>query len=492
MTEEPNNWWSRPCGIREVLAVALPLIVQSCFWSIMWFIDRLFLTWYSPEATAAALPGGMYHWTMICLPVGVASYVNTFVAQYHGAGRPRQIGNAVQQAIWLGWVSVPIFLLSIPLAPWLFRGTAATASVEQQEVIYFQVLALGAGAVVIAGAQSSFYTGRGLTKIVMLVNCAGMLLDISLEYVFIFGALGFPRLGIAGAALTTAISNWVTVGLFWLLMRRPAERVTYGLDDHHVNWNLLRRLVYFGLPSGLPQLIEGVAFTLLTNSVARVGLVAGAATSIAFTVNAVAFVPMIGINIAVSTLVGQKLGENRPDLAERATWTAMILGMLYTGFFAALYLLIPEWFLSLHAAQAGDTLFPEVRATTIVLLRFVAIYCFFDATQIVLIGALRGAGDTRFILFASGLISAIAIVTGRVLEWQYEWRERGVALYGWWWVLTAWILTLGIVYFARFVGGKWREMRVIEPELPDAERDVEIGTPERQALKVEAVESRAL
>ena len=181
MTEESNNWWSRPCGIREVLVVALPLIVQSCFWSIMWFIDRLFLTWYSPEATAAALPGGMYHWTMICLPVGVASYVNTFVAQYHGAGRPRQIGNAVQQAIWLGWVSVPVFLLSIPLAPWLFRGTAATASVEQLEIIYFQVLALGAGAVVIAGAQSSFYTGRGLTKIVMLVNCAGMLLDISLE-----------------------------------------------------------------------------------------------------------------------------------------------------------------------------------------------------------------------------------------------------------------------------------------------------------------------
>src|SRR5262245_65248994 len=146
---EGTGWWSRPCGGREVLAVALPLVVQTCFWSIMWFIDRLFLTWYSKEATAAALPGGMYHWTMVCLPLGIASYANTFVAQYYGAGRRRRVGNAVQQAIWFGWLTVPLFLLAIPLAPWLFRGTSENSSIVQQQVIYFQVLALGAGASVI-------------------------------------------------------------------------------------------------------------------------------------------------------------------------------------------------------------------------------------------------------------------------------------------------------------------------------------------------------
>src|SRR4029453_738093 len=374
----------------------------------------------SHEATAAALPGGIYHWVLICLPVGVASYVNTFVAQYYGAGRHRRIGVAVKQGIWFGWLTVPLFLLAIPLAPWLFRGTSYSAEIEQLEAVYFQVLALGAGAVVISGAQSCFYTGRGLTGIVMLVNCAGTLLDITLEYTFIFGAFGFPRLGIAGAALTTAISNWVTVLLFWLLMRRPHEREQFGLDDNHFDWDLLRRLVRFGLPSGLPQLIEGGAFTLLTNAVASLGLVAGAATSIAFTVNAVAFVPMIGLNIAVSTLVGKKPGENRPDLAARATWTSLTLGMIYTGFFAALYLLIPSWFLVAHTAFASASDFAAVRETTVVLLRFVALYCFFDATQIMLVGALRGAGDTRFILFASGLLAIIAIATGKFCERFFE------------------------------------------------------------------------
>jgi MATE family multidrug resistance protein len=461
---ESGSWWSRPCGGREVLAVALPLIVQTCFWSLMWFIDRLYLSWYSNEATAAALPGGMYHWTMICLPAGIASYANTFVAQYTGAGRKHRVGNAVHQAIWFGWATVPLFLLSIPLAPWLFIGTSDNPEIVQQEVLYFQVLALGAGAAVITGAQSCFYTGRGLTGIVMLVNCIGTLLDISLEYTFIFGAFGFPRLGIAGAALTTAISNWATVLMFWWLMRRPAERVEFGLDDNRLDWSLFRRLIRFGLPNGLPQLVESIAFSLLTISIARASDIGGAATSIALTINAMAFVPMIGLNITVTTLVGQKLGENRPDLAERATWTAMIMGMAYTGLFAVLYLSIPDVFLMLHTAFAKED-FHQVRSATILLLRFMAAYCIFDATQIVLIGALRGAGDTKFIMLATSLISMISVGIGWKCEEVFQWREHGIALWGWWWVLTAWIFVLGSVYMLRFLGGKWKAMRVIEPEL---------------------------
>jgi MATE family multidrug resistance protein len=466
---EPTGWWSRPCGGREVLAIALPLVVQTCFWSIMWFVDRLYLTWYSPQATAAALPGGMFHWVLICLPMGIASYVNTFVAQYYGAGRPKRIGLAVNQGIWFGWAMVPLFLLAIPLAPWLFSLFNYEPELRPLVQIYFQVLALGAGAVVISSAQSSFYTGRGLTGIVMLVNVAGTLLDISLEYLFIFGAFGFPGLGIAGAAWTTVISNWSTVLMFWLLMRRPAERAAFGLADHRFDGEIFRRLLRFGVPSGLPQLVEAGAFTLLTNAVAAISLVAGAATSLTFTINAVAFVPMIGLNIAVSTLVGQKLGENRPDLASRATWTAMQIGLVYTVLFGVLYVVIPAFFLGAHTAFADDPTFPAVRATTIVLLRFVALYCIFDSLQIVFVGALRGAGDTRFILWNTSIISILFLSLGYFLEHQLGWKESGYALYGWWWILTGWIFALGVTYLARFEQGRWKSMRVIEPDLAPPE-----------------------
>ena len=468
-TERSGNWWTRPCGGRDVVSIALPLVVQSAFWSIMWFIDRMFLMWYSPDAMAAALPAGMYHWTMICLPIGIASYVNTFVAQYYGANRHDRIGLAVKQGIWFGWLMVPLFLLAIPLAPLIFPGDKPSPEIVRLEIIYFQVLALGAGPLVVSHAQSSFYTGRGLTVVVMLVNVAGTCVNAALDYVLIFGHFGFPELGIAGAGLATAIGNWFTVGVFWLLMRRKINRERYGLGTHRFDWELFRRLLRFGVPSGLPLLVEAGAFTLLIKYVSEISLVASAATSLAFNVNAVAFVPIIGLSIAVSTLVGQKLGENRPELAARATWTALVIGLAYTGLFGLLYIGVPDWFLAAHAAGADPEQFAKIHAVTLILLRFVALYCMFDATQIVFVGALKGAGDTRFILLASLILSIVAIVGGRLVQHQFEWNRYGWSLYGWWWVLTAWIFALSVVYLLRFVQGKWQAMRVIEPEIPDVD-----------------------
>jgi MATE family multidrug resistance protein len=263
------------------------------------------------------------------------------------------------------------------------------------------------------------------------------------------------------------VANWSIVLIYWLLMRRPADRRTYGLDANLIDWELFRRLLRFGVPSGLPMLVEALGFTLLIKQLASIGRAEAAATNLAFNVNAVAFVPLIGLSIAVSTLVGQKLGENRPQLAARATWTAVVLAVLYTGVFAVLYAGVPELFILAHAAQADPAEFAPVRALTITLLRFVALYCFFDALQIVFLGALRGAGDTRFILLNACAVSALAILTGSLCESHFQWAEYGWQLWGWWWVLTGWIFTLGMVYLARFVQGKWRTMRVIEPELPD-------------------------
>ena len=135
---ERESWWSRPCGGREVLAIALPLVVSTMFWSIQWFVDRMFLMWHSSAEMTAALPAGMAHWTMICFPAGIASFVNTFVAQYHGEGKPERIGLAVAQGVRLGWICTPLFLLSIPLAPLLF-GASADREVAKLESGVFPI-----------------------------------------------------------------------------------------------------------------------------------------------------------------------------------------------------------------------------------------------------------------------------------------------------------------------------------------------------------------
>jgi MATE family multidrug resistance protein len=431
-----ENWWNRPCGPAEVLQIALPMMISTGFWSLQWFVDRMFLLWYSGDAMSAAFPAGMLHWTMICLLVGIASYVNTFVAQYYGARHRERIGLAVALGVRLSLLLTPLFLLSIPLAPLLLAQSGATAEIGELSVQYFQILAFGAGGTVLSNALSSFYTGRGLTRVVMIVQGFATALNLVLDYLLIFGKLGFLEMGIAGAAWATVAAQWFSAAVFWLLMQRPAEREEFGLDDgNRFDGGLFWRLLWFGAPGALPLLIEAAAFSLLTVFVSRLGKVEAASTSLAFNVNAIAFIPVYGVSIAVGTLVGQKLGENRDDLAAKATWTSLALALVYTGFFAVLYVAVPEMFLAAHAAFSDPQEFAAVRATTVVLLRFVAAYCLFDAVQTVFVGALKGAGDTRFVLLATAVISITGVTAGRLVELGLD-----GGLYGWWWVLSGWLL----------------------------------------------------
>ncbi|NUQ64502.1 MAG: MATE family efflux transporter [Pirellulales bacterium] len=446
-----------------MLALALPLIVSTMSWTVMNFIDRMFLLWHSRESMAASLPAGMLHFTMICLPLGLASYANTFVAQYHGAGRPDRIGLAVWQGVWIGLVTTPLFLAAIPLAPALFLASGHTGSLLQQEVTYFQVLTFGAGAGVLCGALSSFFTGRGVTWVVMLVDSSGAAMNVLLDYAWIFGHWGLPAMGIEGAAWATVVSQWFRVFLYLVLIHTRSNRQTFRVAaGRRIDWPLLRRLVRFGGPNGLQLLVEVAAFTIFLLLVGRLGEGAMAATTLAFNINSVAFVPMLGLGLAVTTMVGQQLGSGRADLASRATWTSAWIAGVYTGVIGIFYVLTPDLLMIGHAAGTSPEQFIELRDITVVLLRFVAAYCLFDAMTIVFASAIKGAGDTRFILW-----NTIVVSPGPVLVTWAGVRWFGLGLVWCWIVVTAWICVLGVIYLGRFLQGRWREMRVIEPDFVD-------------------------
>lgn len=462
-TTHADGWWSRPCGGREVFRLALPLVISTASWSLTLFVDRMFLLWHSTSQMAAAMPAGMLHFTLLCFPLGVATYVNTFVAQYEGSGRPERIGLSVWQGVWVGLAATPLFLLTIPLAPLLFAAAGHTPHLAALETVYYQTLAYGAGGAVVAAAMSSFFTGRGETRVVMVVDCSAAAVNVVLDYAWIFGRWGFPELGIEGAAWATVVSQWLKVLLYWRLMMTPANRRVYGIvQGRRFDADLMRRLLRFGGPNGFQFLVEVLAFSIFIMLVGRLGEHAMAATTLAFNVNSVAFIPMLGLGVAVTTIVGQQLGRDRPDMAARATWTALWMAVAYMGVMSALYVAAPDLFLMGHASGAAPDEFAALRNTTVVLLRFVAAYCLFDALNIVFVGALKGAGDTRFVLWNNLIVAPVPIFAG----WW------GITRLGWglvwcWVVITAWICALGVVFCARFLHGRWRTMRVIEPDIPN-------------------------
>ena len=326
MNRVVRHWWTRRCGVREVLVLSLPLVISTSSWTLMNFIDRMFLMWHSKEELAAAMPAGMMYFTLVCIPMGIALYVNTFVAQYHGAGRNERIGPVVWLGAMIAAGSTPLFFLTIPIVPQLFVIAGHAHDVARLEATYFQVLTFGAGGAVMCAALSTFFTGRGETSVVMYANITQSVLNIVLDYLWIFGHAGFPEMGIAGAGWATIVSIWVKAAIYAVLIRRPRYWTAYGFaNGWRAEWQQFLRLLKYGGPSGLQMAVDCSAFTIFIMFVGLLGTDALAASTLAFNVNSVAFIPMIGLSIAVTTLVGRNQGAKRPRLSTRAAWTGFCL-----------------------------------------------------------------------------------------------------------------------------------------------------------------------
>lgn len=473
-TQFLNNRWRCEGGYREVLAIAIPLILSTGAWGIQHFVDRMFLTWYSPEAIAAAMPAGILNFTIMSLFLGTAGYVSTFVAQYHGASRYERIGPILWQGMYVAIIGGIVHLLLIPLAGPVFRFVAHGELVQQYETIYFQVLCLGAAPAIASSAMSGFFSGRGKTLPIMVVNILATAVNLIMDYVLIFGNWGFPELGIKGAAIATVISaSFSLLAYLVLLSRRAYDQRYHTLRGWRFKSSLFVRLMRFGLPSGVQFFLDVAGFTVFLLLVGRLGTNALAATNIAFNINSLAFMPMIGFGIAVSVLVGQHLGKDHPDLAVKSAYSGFHLTFLYMGTVAALYVLVPDLFLRPFAAQADVERFVTIREMTVILLRFVAVYSLFDTMNIIFASAIKGAGDTRYVMFMILVVSSLVLVIPSYVALVLFHAGIYVA----WTIASIYISVLGIAFLFRFLGGKWKSMRVIEevsPSLPPALPEVPI------------------
>ena len=454
--------WSQEGGYREVLRIGLPLVVSFGSTSLIHFTDRVFLANYSLEAIAAALPAGIVSFLFTCFFMGVAGYVNVFIAQYTGAGALQRVGASLWQGIYFSLGAAVFLALLYFIAEPLFALSGHPPEVRVQEVIYFEILTLGAGLVVISTALSCFFSGRGLTRPVMVTNLIAAAINIPLDYMLINGVGPFPEMGIAGAAIATVSSLLVMTLVFVALIFLPKDHRQFGvLSARAFDRELFRRLMNFGLPGGVQFFVDIFAFTFFVFMVGRLGSIELAATNIVFAINTLAFLPMIGLSITASTMVGQALGANRPELAVFSADSGLRMTLVYMSAIVLVFILAPEPLLSLFSnpkTQPGNH--EAIMRTGVVLLGFVAFYTMFDGFAIVLSGALRGAGDIKFVTATMAIASfCVMLLPVFVLV---EFTNAG--LYWVWTCAALYILTLTVVFWLRYRGGKWQEMRVIEQD----------------------------
>lgn len=442
----------------------------------MTFVDRMLLNHWSGAAMSAAFVASTAWFAVLCLPLGVCAYTNTFVAQYYGSNQPKRIGPSVWQGTWIALLATPFILAFIPFADDLFQAAGHTPEAVAYEGLYFGILCWGAPAMLLGQALSAFWSGRGQTVVVMVVDALFAALNLLLDWWWIFGltlTLGgqevelFPAWGIAGAGWATVLSLWLKVGVYLVLLMARSNRDTYATAKALIEAKLLRRMLVYGGPSGIQMMLDVAGFTVFILLVAQLGAVENEATSMTFSIGSLAFMPICGIGMATTILVGQHLGENREAAAAQATWTSLHVSLAYMAIASTLMVAAPQIFLAgffVGDAVEGDpTQRAAVASVAVTLMRFVAAYNFLDAVLIVFVSALKGAGDTKFILAVSLVMATLlGVFTWLAIE------AFNADLYGCWALVSAWITGLGILFMLRFLQGRWRSMRVIEtvPEAP--------------------------
>ena len=454
-----KNRWKSEGGYREVLVVAIPLILSTATWSVQHFVDRMFLTWYSPEAIAAAMPAGMLNFSMVSIFMGTAGYVTTFVAQYYGARQFHRIGPALWQGVYVSLLGGLAIVCAIPFAEPVFRLVGHSPLVQQNEVAYFKILCLGGGAYSASYALSGFFSGRGKTWPVLWVNVATTVVNLVLDYALIFGHWGFPELGIRGAGIATVAAGVFSLLMFLVLLGSRSNNDTFHtIKGWRLEKDLFVRLLRYGFPSGVQFFLEMAGFTAFVLLVGRLGIASLAATNIAFNINTLAFMPMIGCGIAVSVLVGQYLGGDKPDRAQSVVYSGFHLTLVYMISIAAAYVLVPDVFVAPFALRADPEGFSEIYGFSIILLRFVAVYSVFDTMNIIFCSAIKGAGDTRYVMLVTVILSVFVFILPVYLA--VDVFEFGLMIA--WVFATVYIILLGFIFYVRFLGGKWKTMRVIE------------------------------
>ncbi|MEZ0577010.1 MATE family efflux transporter [Halodesulfovibrio aestuarii] len=454
--------WSEPFGYRDVLNIGLPLVVSLGSTTAMEFTDRVFLSNYSLISIAAALPAAMVNLVFLLFALGISAYSSVFIAQYYGACKYDKIGSIVWQAIYFccfAWVFLAaLALLAEPFFTFIGHGP----EVQKEEIIYFSILTIGSGFALIANAIGCFFTGLGQTRPNMVVNIIAVVINIPLDYMLINGVWIFPEMGIAGAALAT-VSSWaMQLVMYALLVFKPKNETVYNvISSWRFDKALFGQMMRYGVPSGVNNFFDVFAFTVFVMVIGRLGETELAASNIVLSINSLAFLPVIGLHIAASILVGQAMGRHDVEQATVATHSVLHMALLWMGTFGAIFLLFPYQLTSFFKpADISAEQFFLIQSMCQVLLAYVAFFCIQDAIALIFFGALKGAGDTMYVMWTIALCATFGLgVPIFISRFVFD-----AGLHTLWVMLIVYVCILALAAYTRFRSGKWKEIQLIESE----------------------------
>ena len=441
----------RKGGYAEVWHIAYPAVLTMISQTVMSFTDAVMVGRLGAVELAGVGLAGTLVWGLYSFFNGLVNGLNTFVAQDYGAKRYHDIGPMAWQGIYFAVFSGVILFVMSGYSSDLFRLMGPDEAVQRVGSAYLKIRMRGGIFIIHWMCFSAFMRGLGDTRTPLKITVMANIINIVGDYALIYGKLGFPRLGTEGAAIATIFANGVGAVAFFLIFLSARNSTAYST---RAGWRprptSMRRLAKIGLPIGLQWFLDMGSFIVFSALIGRIGTNELAANEAAIRLMSLSFMPVFGLSIAATTLVGQYIGSEDLHFAVRSGNSALKMGFCYTAFIALVFLVFPGKLVSLINSD------PEVVRIGSGIIRMAAIFQVFDGFGIVSNGCLRGAGDTRWAMYigvgyAWLLFVPLAYIAGFVL--------KGGAV-GAWGGATVYIIALGLTFFFRFRSGKWQSIKI--------------------------------
>ena len=451
----PHRNFSRKTTL-ELLRLALPMVVSQGTFAVMIFTDRYFMSQIDPAHMAAALGGGVASFFSFCFFIGLLSYANAMAAQYLGAGEPQKCPKVVTQGMIMTVMSTPFLTLVTFLVAGIFEGMGHEPAQVELERTYYLILMSGVLVTLAKTCIASYFAGIGRTHVVMICDVFGLIINVPLCYAMVFGKFGFPALGIVGAGVSTVVATVLAFALFVAFYFRKEHREQFQVhQSFSLDLRILRRFWRLGAPGGLEMFLNVAAFNLFLLMFQSYGVTEGASAAIVFNWDILSFVPMIGLNVGVISLIGRYVGARDMAHANEAMTAAFTLALSYSAVLAITYITFRYPLVEVFAPPSGD--FSAIRELSAFMMIGLSTYVMADAVILVSGGILRGAGDTRWLMVASVSLHWAMLVAQFFIIRVFELSPKVS-----WLAFAALVFAIALVYALRLKHGRWRDPEVLD------------------------------
>jgi len=436
---------------RELTSLAWPSLVENVLQTMLGVVNMIMVGQLGPTSIASVGVAQQINFTLQVFYSGLAVGNTALVARSIGAKDPEAARRIAKQSLVLGAIiASTVTVLGYVFAPQLIALMGASPEMAELAIPYFRVVVLANVFMMVMFIGNGTLRGAGDTQLPMISTGIINIINVEVGYVLIFGKLGMPALGIQGAGIAYVTAQVVGALIVLYFLASGRSRVRIGLrGGWGLDLGLIKRIVNIGGPAAAEQIFMRLGMNVYSAMVIGLGTLVYAAQNIIFTIVGFSFMPGFAFGVAATTMVGQSLGAKNVDRAEESGWEATLLGIAWMSAMGVAFYVFAEPLMGLFTTD------PRVIAYGAPCLRLIAWTQPLQAFGMVLAGALRGAGDTRWTM----IITTASIWLLRIPLSYFFGIYLGLGLVGVWMGNTFDMGIRGLAVTWRFSTGRWKSIR---------------------------------